>query len=540
MADTLALDSAALARAREDDRVVRELYDRAPYPSGMQRHSHPDHLATLAWLHGLQPAPPERCSVLELGCADGSNLLPMALELPESRYVGIDLSPRQIADGRAMAAELGVANLDLRAASILDLDASLGRFDYVICHGVFSWVTRPVQEKILALCRELLAENGVAYVSYNTHPGWSRREVVRDMLLWHVRGIDDPLEKVERSFALVDFLARAAADGQDAHSAFLRTTAERFAEYRDRPGYILHEYLEPTNEPLWFHDFAERAGRHGLQVLTDAEPHRAELDSLPPPVAAGIAERSADPIGRQQSMDFVVNRTFRKTLLCHREHTPERSASPNVTRRLAAASGTKPEAGQPDLRPGTGGQFRTERGASFSTSHPLAKAVLVALAAIWPRSAPFGDLLADVQERLGVVGQPADEAGLADLLGSFFWSGVVELHVHPPLCVETPGLRPRAAELARRQAAAGLVVTSQRRRVLKLDDPIVQLLLLHLDGSRDREALIRLLAAEVREGRLDVALDGAIVEDAERLPTVLGTILDHQLRKMAELGLLVE
>jgi methyltransferase-like protein/SAM-dependent methyltransferase len=535
-----ALDSAALARVREDERIVRELYDRAPYPSGTQRHTHPDHLATLAWLHGLQPAPPDHCRVLELGCADGGNLVPMALELPESRFLGIDLSPRQIADGRAMAAELGAANLDLRAASLLDLDASLGRFDYVICHGVFSWVSRPVQEKILALCRELLAENGVAYVSYNTYPGWNRREMVRDMLLWHVRGIDDPLEKVERSFALVDFLARAAADGKDAHSAFLRATAERFAEYRDRPGYILHEYLEPTNEPLWFHEFAERAGRQGLQVLAEAEAHRAELDNLPPAVAAGISGLSGDRIGRQQYMDFAENRMFRKTLLCHREHALERSASPAVMRRLAAAAGTKPEAARPDLRPGAGERFRTEQGASFASSHPLAKAVLVALAAIWPRAAFFGDLLADVRGRLGAVGEPADEEGLADLLGSFFWSGVVELYVRPPVCVEAPGLHPRAAELARRQAAAGLLVTSQRRRVLKLNDPIVQFLLIHLDGSRDREALIRLLAAEVREGRLDIALDGAAVADAERLPTVLGTILDHQLRKMAELGLLVE
>src|SRR6187549_342213 len=111
-----------LAQAREAERTVREAYDRVPYPSSSQHRTHPDHLAVLALLHGLEPAPPERCRVLELGCADGGNLLPMALEMPESRFLGVDLSPRQIEAGEAFAAELGVANLELRAASILDVD----------------------------------------------------------------------------------------------------------------------------------------------------------------------------------------------------------------------------------------------------------------------------------------------------------------------------------------------------------------------------------------------------------------------------------
>ncbi|HEX6862275.1 MAG TPA: class I SAM-dependent methyltransferase, partial [Thermoanaerobaculia bacterium] len=241
------LDSETIAEAREKESTVREAYDRVPYPSASQHRTHPDHLAALAILHGLEPAPPDCCRVLELGCADGGNLVPMAVEMPESRFVGIDLSPRQIETGRAFVAELGLKNLELQARSILDLDAALGEFDYIVCHGVFSWVARPVQEKILAICRENLAPHGVAYVSYNTYPGWRLRGMVRDMVLFHTRGLDDPEERAARAFELVRFLAEAAGEEQDAHAVFLRTVRDHFEEYKDRPSYLIHEYLEETN-----------------------------------------------------------------------------------------------------------------------------------------------------------------------------------------------------------------------------------------------------------------------------------------------------
>jgi SAM-dependent methyltransferase len=522
------LDSETIAQAREEEHSVREAYDRVPYPSASQHRTHPDHLAALAILHGLDPAPPDRCRVLELGCADGGNLVPMAVEMPESRFVGIDLSPRQIETGRAFVAELGLPNLELQARSLLDVDAGLGEFDYILCHGVFSWVSRPVQEKILAVCRENLAPNGVAYVSYNTFPGWHLRGMVRDMVLFHTRGIDDPEERTGRAFEMVRFLAEAAGEDQDAHAVFLRTARDHFEEHRERPSYLIHEYLEETNDPIYFKDMAERAGRHDLQYLTEADPHLTEIGNLPAGVAEGLRRFASDRIALEQYLDFVLNRTFRRTLFCHAGLPLERTAAPERLRRLYAASPAKPVSPEPDLRPGQRESFRSEEGKTFSSSHPLAKATLVSLAAAWPRAVPFGKLLEP-----GV-----DEESLADLLASLFWNGVVDLHALPPLCTETVSVLPRSSALARRQARAGLLVTTQRRRVLKLDDPVARVLLLHLDGSRDRASLVRLLEWEVAEGRLDLVVEGKPVEP-ERLPGVLESLLDQQLRKMAEHALLV-
>src|SRR5690349_13704994 len=110
-------------------------YEAVPYEGVAIHHAHPDVLACSAILLGLEPAPLHDCRVLELGCSTGGNLLPVAMAFPQSHCVGIDLSPRHIAAGRALAEKLGVQNLSLRAADLLDLDSSLGTFDYIICHG---------------------------------------------------------------------------------------------------------------------------------------------------------------------------------------------------------------------------------------------------------------------------------------------------------------------------------------------------------------------------------------------------------------------
>ena len=530
-----------IAPAREAERTVRDAYDRVPYPSVSQHRTHPDHLAVLALLHGLETAPPERCRVLELGCADGGNLLPMALEMPQSRFVGIDLSPRQIEAGRAFAAELGAANLELRAGSILDVDASWGLFDYLICHGVFSWVAPAVQEKILAVCRENLSPNGVAYVSYNTFPGWHLRRMVRDMALYHTRGVDDPEVCAARALDLVRFLAESAWGEEDAHALFLRSAREHFEEYRDRPGYLLHEYLEETNAPLYFHEFIARAEGHGLQYLSDADPHLMQIENLPAPVAERLRGFASGRLELEQYLDFVLNRTFRRTLLCHAGVPLERTVVTERMRRLHAASGARPDAQVPDLRHGIGEGFRAERGTTFTTSHPLAKAVLVVLAGVWPRALSFDDLLKEARQRLAAAGEGegCGEEVLADLLDSLYWSGIVDLHLLPPACTGVAGDFPRAAPLARRQAAAGVLITNQRRRVVALDDPVARVLLVHLDGGRDRAALVGLLERDVREERLEIAFQGEPLGESPRLPAVLASLVEHHLRKLAEHALLV-
>ena len=158
------------------------LYDEVPYPGRAFAQTHPDRLATMATLYGLQPAPPSACRVLELGCGDGGNLLPMALALPESTFVGIDVAAGAIERARSLADDLDLENISFELLGIEHYEAPPGSFDYVIAHGVYSWVPEQVRDDLLAVCGRLLSEHGVAYVSYNSMPGHRTRQTLRDML----------------------------------------------------------------------------------------------------------------------------------------------------------------------------------------------------------------------------------------------------------------------------------------------------------------------------------------------------------------------
>ena len=180
-------------------------YDEVPYPGGAFRASHPSHLGMVAKLFSLHPKPPSDCRVLELGCSMGSNLIPMAEGLPGSEFVGIDYGERQIEAGTKIIQDLGMENIQLQLKSILDVQEDLGKFDYILCHGVYSWVPKDVQQKILKIGKTHLSENGIMYVSYNTYPGWHFRGVVREMMRYHVEDFPSPREKVGQARGLLDF-----------------------------------------------------------------------------------------------------------------------------------------------------------------------------------------------------------------------------------------------------------------------------------------------------------------------------------------------
>ena len=160
-------------------------YDALPYQSLPFPQAHPDRLAGIATLLGLKPPAVETARVLELGAAAGGHLIPMAEQLPRGSFLGVDLSARQVADGQETIRALGLTNVELRPADLTGVDESFGTFDYILAHGVYSWVPEAVRDHLLRACRRNLAPNGVAYVSYNTLPGWSMRGMIRQMMAFH-------------------------------------------------------------------------------------------------------------------------------------------------------------------------------------------------------------------------------------------------------------------------------------------------------------------------------------------------------------------
>jgi hypothetical protein len=499
-------------------------YDALPYESYAFALTHPDRLATVARLHGLAAPPMESCRVLELGCAGGGNLLPMAVSLPQSQFVGIDLSRRQIADGQKLVKDLGLTNVELHSLSILDIDNQFGTFDYIICHGVYSWVPPPVQDKILEIAASNLSAAGVAYVSYNTYPGWQIRHMIRDILLYHARRFDDPRAQVREARWLVEFLARTIPDQADrVYPKIVKAAAQVFRSQSDT--YLLHEYLEEVNEPLYFHEFVARVQAKGLQYLADARLASVASAPLPAEAAEALQRLAGDFVQREQYRDFLESQAFRRSLLCGPGHELSPAPRPEFVANLYAASSTQPLSARPELASNARESFRTAEGFAFSVTDPLLKAALCQLGDAWPLAVPVAAL------------PGADGRLQTDLLTGYL-ACLINFHAGPSRFVRDIHARPVASPLARLQARAGPRVTNLRHEVVELAE-IDRCVIGLLDGSRDRTALTDSLVDLVSKAVVTPAQLGLPSADMPAMRTVAVQALEPSLLRICRLGLLM-
>jgi methyltransferase-like protein/cyclopropane fatty-acyl-phospholipid synthase-like methyltransferase len=502
-------------------------YDAVAYPGYAYARTHPDRLATQAVLFGLDPAPIDRCRVLEVGCGDGGNLIPMALDLTGSEFVGIDLAEQPVARGAALAHDLGLANVELHALDVQELPDGLGTFDYIVAHGLYSWIPPAARDALLAACRRQLAPQGVAFVSYNAYPGSYLRDMARDVLLFHVSKLDDPAMRVGQARALMELVVDAQADTP--YARVLREHMERLLDHRDWALY--HDDLAAVNTPVYFHEFVEHAGRHGLQFLAEAELAESQLPQVPDHVAAALEQLPDDVVLREQYMDFVRNRMFRQTLLCRAEARPRRTIGPEALAGLWIASPVRPA----EPRDGDLVTYHGPRGSAIETADPLLKRTLEIVGQFWPEAVAFEDLVERSRRAIESRHSPAeDRRRLGEVLLRAAAGSLIHLHTHPPSVARRAGERPAASPLARHQAGRGdQVVTTLRHGSVRIDDPLAAFLLTRLDGTRDRSTLLADVIAFVDGGGLDPSADVSAPPQDE-----LPEALDQALDRLAELALL--
>jgi methyltransferase-like protein/protein-L-isoaspartate O-methyltransferase len=492
-------------------------YDAVTYPGLPFSQTHPDRLATIAALYGLPAAPPGSCRVLELGCGDGGNLIPMAYALRGSTFVGLDIARSAVEQGQEQVSALGLTNVTLRHADLLDV-SDLGTFDYVIAHGLFSWVPPPVQERVLAIASETLAPNGVAFVSYNALPGCHVRNATRQMMRWHVRDLEEPAERISQARGLVRFLAESSPP-RPLFSAILKDTLEH--QDRQPDSVLFHDDLSDVNEPFLFVDFVERAGRHGLRFLSEADYCDMTVWDADSPAGRFLLEvGAASLVLQQQYRDFLIFRRFRQSLLCRKDAAAATQPDPDVLRSLYVSANTRPEPANPDIASDQAVTFKTEKDGDVTTPHPLSKAAFLELGKVWPRWVPLPDLLAAARARVSADGgRPVtteDEARLLRFLLNAYGANATRLHSAACPFVTEISERPRASALARLQARSATKVTNLKHQSVGMD-PLVRTFLELLDGRHDRLAIEREMAAALRAAGPEAA---KLVEDVEAAVTL--------------------
>ncbi len=516
-------------------------YDEVPYPGLPVARSQPEWLATVGKLRGMQPADPAVARVLELGCASGQNLIPLAERAPQATYLGIDYSARQIALAQEAAGDMGLANIAFRQQNILELGAELGTFDFIIAHGVYSWVAADVRDKLLAVCRHHLAPQGIAYVSYNTYPGWQVHDMFRAMMKYEARHARNSGEQMASARKLLDFL-QASLTADAPYDALVQAELALLSKQDDN--YLRHDHLEEVNHPVYFRHFMAHARTHELQLLGDGALGLRSTDYLGPEAEENLNQITDDPIEKEQYRDIVRNRTIRQTLLCHQAVALERG--PSVQRLKGMYIESHLQSDNSEVEPGSAitERFSTPGGLRVSTAVPLIKAALVHLGEIWPSYIPLEDLVAAACARIEATSDrptaipPSEIDRLEDNLLQCCAGGIIEVHSQPPSFTPLPTTSPTAGPLARWQAARGEVVTNRRHQALRLE-PFDQHVLLLVDGSRDVPKLLDDLTVAVTEGRLAVWDGQQHVTDPARAREILADALPRALTRLAQNAFLV-
>lgn len=473
-------------------------YDLMPYRSMPYALSRPEHLAAVLRVFGIAAPDPEGARVLELGCASGGNLIPLAARFPQAQFLGIDLSRRQVADGQARIADLGLNNIEIRQGDIALYDPGEARFDYVICHGVYSWIPPDAQDGVMRIAGRALSPTGAAYVSYNVYPGWRMRSVIRDLCLLHAGSSPDPRVRVARARWALEQIAKLS-DEKTPYGQLLRREAAQCAALPD--SYILGEFLASFNAPCTFAEFATRAAGHGLSYLTETSLGASLPESISAETGALIRQIAGkDGVALEQYIDYFAGRQFRRSVLVRA------AAMAGKARRLDHTSMrglhvATPLQRLPDSDPETGAIVFAAKGQQVKVADPAGQRLHDALQAAWPASLPV-DGLASILREAGFDIGDAQEAQLAALVLSYWQGGLAELLVTPRASGRARDTdRPIAAPHARAEAAAGQTwATSITHDPVPLND-VTRAAIIACDGSADLDALADVVAEATQRQR---------------------------------------
>lgn len=462
--------------ADQSDRVNAYWYEETPYDSTAFAASHPSLLSTVGTMFGMSPPSLDDCRVLELGCASGGNIIPMAYSMPKSQFVGIELAQNQAAQGQEAIEHLQLTNVQIKNCSFMELPSGLGNFDYIIAHGVFSWVSHSAQEKIFDICREYLTANGLAYISYNALPGWHFRSVFRDMLLYHVADVEQAKAKAERSRMFAEFLAESAPQG----SIWGQLLRDQFKSIQNaKESYFLHEYIEPNNFPIYLHQFIDRAQSHGLQYVGDSFiSSMFPSAGMPIPALMMIRKFAKDPVQAEQLLDFINGRAFRSSILCRNELTLDRQLDPQRLQNFYISL--------------TAETWKLETPPSLQ----MDKALQV-LQTVFPQSLTVDEIISNMPPEYQASNYR--DKLLSELFELLVNSEMITFAPHRFVFERIVSERPTTSPVARLCASMNRKIVSQLHRSLVMDQFMKELTRL-CDGTRSREQIEDELIARAQSG----------------------------------------
>jgi methyltransferase-like protein/cyclopropane fatty-acyl-phospholipid synthase-like methyltransferase len=514
-------------------------YDITQYESHPYAQTHPELMYTMGKLFGLKPTNFKKCRVLELGCAAGGNIMPLAYNFKDSEYVGVDLSAKQIEQGLEQIRDLGLTNIRLLHKSIMDIDSSYGKFDYIISHGVFSWVPKEVQDKMLEICRDNLTPNGIAYISYNTLPGWNMVKSIRELMLYHCQGFDTHQKKVEQARLILKFMVDSLEGQNNPYVNFLRSEVELLSKHNDY--YLLHEHLEQENNPMYFHEFMGKAAQHDLCYLSDTQLSGMFVNNLPEKVSSQIS-KITDIVRLNQYMDFIRNQRFRCTLLCHKEVTINRALKPEDIENFYVSylGAIRNDITEADLEEGKTLQF-VGGTITLTLKHRISKIAMKIIHDRCRKPISFEKLVAQTKEQTGETDENKIKQMIHLDLGlmRLTLAGLIQLHSTSGEYTHKHIQKPKATKLAQYQAKKKNLVTNQRHELVALN-PVESKLIAYCDGTKDVKKILEKMQEHFSKGELKlIQASGEEITQKDEIQKQADVMCNELLKKMANNALLV-
>lgn len=269
----------------------------------------PPRLRLVAALNGFPPPPAVDFAYCELGFGHGDTLVALAAANPRARFVGVDFIDEHVAFARGLAKKGGVDNFEVHQLDFSELPQhDLGAFDFVVAHGVLSWVGPDKRQAVFDFASSRLRPGGILYVSYNAMPGWAAIEPLRQ-LLRSGAAADGTLERARQGLALAKRMADANAEyfQQNPPARAMLGTLEKLGL-----SYLAHEYLHAHWDPMYFAQVARELAAWDLH-FAGVQPLFLNFRDLSVPASTLPLFEDVTERGAFESLkDFAINEYFRR------------------------------------------------------------------------------------------------------------------------------------------------------------------------------------------------------------------------------------
>ena len=493
----------------------------------------PDRLATIALLHGLTPADIDKAKVLDIGCGQGWDIISLAYTYPNAQFIGIDFSIDAIEEGRKTIKELNLSNIKFECSDIAHYSTE-EKFDYIFCHGVYTWVSEELSHHILELCHNLLSEKGLAYISYNALPAWGTRSVLREALRHFTSSVKEE-EKVEKARETISFMLSALQNYPTPYSMSLQLELKNALKSSD--GFIAQELLADEAHAEYLHTFISKAKQHHLIYIGEAKFERMvsnRLDEISDAQELSSAINAMSSFeDQEQALDFLFPTWLRQGVL-HKENASKKELTEleknNLLKNLYISSPLVPS----DPRDSEGGEdvFMSPTGSHVQITSRYIRHALRTLNMTWPAYTKITDLYDTLTNRPCYA-----FSDFAKELLILFQKGQIELHIAPEKFSSILGEKPKVSQLAVLQAKTQDWVTSLKQEYTLLTD-FEKSLLPFLDGEHTKDDLITAIKNLIDNQDLNIKDEFKSEANEAELKDVISDGIDEALHHLYESALI--